>query len=195
MDRYIVFDVETPNFTNERMSAIGITVVENMAVAGEFYSLVDPEQGFDRFNMELTGITPEQVRGQPAFPELWERIGPLMDSGLLVAHNAPFDMSVLAKCLRGYGLSWRSEVSYACTCRLSRRALPGLPNHRLDTLSAYLGLELEHHRAMSDSRACAEILLHCLRLGVELGPLVSRYDMLNIRTVRPGGRTARGYGR
>ncbi len=39
--------------------------------------------------MKLTGITPELVEGKPTFPELWEQIGPMMDSGLLVAHNAP----------------------------------------------------------------------------------------------------------
>ena len=101
MERYIVFDVETPNSANERMSAIGITLVDGREISGGFYSLVDPEQRFDRFNVALTGITPEAVRGQPAFQQLWERTGPLMGSGLLVAHNAPLDMSVLAKCLRG----------------------------------------------------------------------------------------------
>jgi DNA polymerase III epsilon subunit-like protein len=28
-DRYIVFDVETPNSRNNRMSAIGISIIEN----------------------------------------------------------------------------------------------------------------------------------------------------------------------
>lgn len=39
---------------------------------------------------------------KPTFPELWEKIQPLMDSGLLIAHNAPFDMGVLAQCLSDY---------------------------------------------------------------------------------------------
>ena len=57
--RYIAFDVETPNHRNDRMSAIGITVIEDGAITREFYSLVDPEQEFDPFNISLTGITPE----------------------------------------------------------------------------------------------------------------------------------------
>lgn len=54
MERYIVFDVETPNSANERMSAIGITLVDGREISGGFYSLVDPEQRFDRFNVALT---------------------------------------------------------------------------------------------------------------------------------------------
>ena len=94
-DRYIAFDVETPNWANDRMSAIGIAVIEDGEIAGEFYTVVDPETYFDRFNIDLTGITPEMAADSPAFPEVWHEIEPIMSSGLLVAHNAPFDMSVL----------------------------------------------------------------------------------------------------
>ena len=54
MDRYIVFDVETPNHANSRMSAIGISVIENGCVTDSFFSYVNPEQPFDSFNIELT---------------------------------------------------------------------------------------------------------------------------------------------
>ena len=187
-DRYIAFDVETPNYANDRMSAIGVAVIENGEIADEFYTLVNPEARFDRFNIELTGITPELAADAPAFPELWTELGPLMDSGLLVAHNAPFDMSVLAKCLRDYGIRWRPCVEYACTCQMGRRLLPQLPNHKLNTLCEYLEIDLDHHHAGSDSRACGDILLHYLRSGAEVERFVRSYDMTAIRT-------AGGYGR
>ena len=100
--RYVVFDVETPNSRNDRMSAIGVVVVEDGMVAEEWSALVNPETWFSRFNIQLTGITPEMAARAPAFDELWEtRLGPLLDGGgLLAAHNAPFDMGVLAKCLQ-----------------------------------------------------------------------------------------------
>lgn len=186
--RYIAFDVETPNYANDRMSAIGITVVEAGEIAGEYYTLVNPEEPFAPFNMALTGITPRMVADKPTFPELWREIGPVMDSGLLVAHNAPFDMSVLAKCLRDYGIRWRPTVAYACTCQMSRRLLPQLPDHKLNTVSDYLGLELDHHHAGSDSLACGEILLHHLRSGAGVGPFVRTYDMERLCTVKGYGR-------
>ena len=46
---YTVFDVETPNRLNDRMSAIGITVIGGGEIVDEFYSLVNPETHFDYF--------------------------------------------------------------------------------------------------------------------------------------------------
>ena len=182
-DRYIAFDVETPNAASDRMSAIGITVIEGGRILSEYATLVDPECRFDPFNIALTGITPEAVAGQPAFPALWEAIAPIMESGVLIAHNAPFDLSVLSKCLRGYGIAWKPEVRYACTCQMSRRLMPRLPNHRLNTICGCLGVGLNHHNAGSDSLACGEILLHMLRRGADMSRFVRRYDMQRIQTI------------
>lgn len=186
--RYIAFDVETPNSANNRMSAIGVTVIERGEVVEQYDYLVNPETRFASFNVALTGITPEMVADKPTFPQLWQELEPLFSSGLLVAHNAPFDMSVLAKCLRDYGIRWRPNVPYACTCQMSRRLLPQLPNHKLNTLCDFLGLELDHHRAGSDSLACGEILLHHLRSGANIGPFIRTYDLIQIRTVPTVGR-------
>ena len=118
-NRYIVFDVETPNSANDRMSAIGVTVVENGMIVDELSTLVNPETWFHAFNIRLTGITPSMAADAPTFGELWPVLEPLFSSGLLVAHNAPFDMSVLAKCLRAYCIDWRDTVWYACTSCLT----------------------------------------------------------------------------
>jgi len=182
MDRFVAFDVETPNRANDRMSAIGVTVVENGTVTARLYSLVNPGTRFDAFNVALTGITPEAAAAAPDFPELWRTLEPLMGCGLLVAHNAPFDLSVLAKCLRAYGIRWRPYLDYACTCQMGRACYPELENHRLDTLCARLGLELEHHNAGSDSSACAGLVLDYLRRGLPLRRYVRRYDLQRIRT-------------
>ena len=164
MARYIVFDVETPNEKNSRMSAIGISVIENGKIIRDYYSLVNPETTFADFNIRLTGITPEAAGKAPTFPEIWREIEPLMSSGTLVAHNAPFDLSVLAQCLFDYGISWKSRVPYLCTVQMGRKLLPGM-SHRLNVLCEFYGIELNHHQADSDSRACAEILLRYLETG------------------------------
>ena len=101
-ERYVAFDVETPNAQNRRMSAIGVSVIERGEIVQELYTLVDPQTHFDPFNIALTGITPEQVRGQPDFPALWQLLEPMLAGRILVAHNAPFDLRVLASCLHDY---------------------------------------------------------------------------------------------
>ena len=183
MQRYIAFDVETPNRSNSRMSAIGITVIEENQIKENLYSLVNPEVHFDSFNIELTGITPDSVSDAPNFSELWQTIEPIMNNGILIAHNAPFDMGVLAKCLGYYGIDWKKQVQYACTCNIGRKCLPYVPNHRLNTLCDYLNIQLDHHNAGSDSLACAELLLHYIGQGVNINGFVRNYDLLNTRTL------------
>ena len=183
-DRYIVFDVETPNSYNNRMSAIGISIVENGEIADSLYSLVNPEQHFDPFNIELTGISPADVADSPSFCELWQIIKPVMRSGILVAHNAPFDMGVLAKCIRDYRILSDPYMQYACTCRMAKRAFPSLPNHRLNTLCDELGIELDHHNAASDSIAAAQLLIRCTESGINPSDFIRKFDMINMRTVK-----------
>ena len=87
--RYIVFDVETPNARNDRMSAIGVAVVENGMIVDELSTVVNPETYFHPFNIALTGITPAMAEEGPDFSQLWADLEPVFSSGLLVAHNAP----------------------------------------------------------------------------------------------------------
>ncbi len=130
MSRFTVFDVETPNRMSNRMSAIGVTVIEDGMITDEFYSLVNPETNFDYFNTQLTGISEETVWNAPTFPEVWPQIEPLMSGGLLVAHNAVFDMNVLKRCLRDYEIEWEPYARYICTVQMGRRLLPGM-SHKL----------------------------------------------------------------
>ncbi len=184
MERFIVFDVETPNSYNNRMSSIGVAVVENGRIAGRFSSLVDPETYFDRFNILLTGITPEAVASAPTFGELWETIGPVMESGVLVAHNAPFDMSVLAKCLKAYCIDAPRYMDYACTVQMGRRAYPLLPDHKLDTMCGFLNIPLDHHRADSDAEAAARLLIDYMQKGLIAEDFIRSYDLASCRTCR-----------
>ena len=69
---YIVFDVETPNSANNRMSAIGISAIKDNKIVANYFSLVDPETHFDYFNTQLTGIDSEKVKDAPNFAELLE---------------------------------------------------------------------------------------------------------------------------
>ncbi len=177
MNRWIAFDVETPNRYNSRMSSIGISVIEGGVIVEEFSSLVNPEQPFDLFNTMLTGISEESVADAPTFPELWETIEPIMSSGVLVAHNASFDMGVLRKCLCDYGLTWRPQVQGLCTVVMGRKLLPGI-SHKLNDMCDYYGICLNHHRADSDSHACAEILLRYMKSGADAEKFIRTYRMI-----------------
>ena len=172
--RFIVFDVETPNRYNNRISAIGITVIENQSVTDRFFSYVNPQTFFDPFNTKLTGISESTVAAAPSFPELWRKIEPIMSGGILVAHNAQFDLGVLKKCLNDYGIIWKNEAQYCCTVQMGRKLLPGM-GHGLNTMCDYYGIELNHHQADSDSMAAAMILLRYMEGGAQAGRFVKKY--------------------
>lgn len=175
MSRFVAFDVETPNSANDRMSAIGVAVIEDGKIAEEFYSLVNPETRFDYFNTQLTGISAETVKDAPNFPQLWAELEPLLSSGLLVAHNAVFDLGVLKKCLAAYKIAWKPYVRYLCTVQMGRRILPKM-SHKLNVLCDYYGIALDHHQAASDSRACAEILLRYIQGGADISQYIRTYS-------------------
>ena len=183
MERYVAFDVETPNAANNRMSAIGIAVIEDGALRSSFSSLIDPEVHFDPFNTWLTGISEESVRHAPNFAALWSTIGPLLESGILLAHNATFDLRVLACCLDAYGIDMPRYLRYGCTVQMGRSCYPELQNHKLDTLCRYRGIELDHHKADSDSLACAKLLLDYEKSGLEPRRFLRCYDWWTRKTV------------
>lgn len=183
--RFTAFDVETPNSRNDRMSAIGIVLLEDGQIVDRFYSLVDPECRFDPFNIALTGITPQMAAQAPTFAQLWPQIRPWMENTVLLAHNAPFDMAVLAKCLRDYGITWQATAQYACTCRMAKGCMPQLPNHKLDTMCHYLSVDLQHHQADSDAMACAQIFLR-LSCAADIAGYTRTYDLRGMRTLPVG---------
>ena len=45
--KYVAFDVETPNSQNRRMSAVGVTLLDETGITGNFSFLVNPETHFD----------------------------------------------------------------------------------------------------------------------------------------------------
>ena len=102
------------------------------------------------------------VQDAPSFASFWRELAPLAEGSVLVAHNAMFDTGVLCACLAHYGLPM-PECRYVCTVKVSQRVWPDLANHKLDTVSDYLGITLDHHEAGSDARAAGLILQAALR--------------------------------
>ncbi len=176
--RYVVIDTETPNYANDRMSSIGIAVVEDSQIVYKFGTLIDPQTYFSQFNIQLTGISADSVCGMPTFRDIWHILRPVFESGIIVAHNAVFDLGVLSKCLKAYNIEWRASVKYICTVRLSRSVFPWLPDHKLNTLCSHLGIELDHHRAESDSLACAELLIKCIGSGADVNSFIRTYHLV-----------------
>ena len=84
---------------------------------------------------------------------------------------------MLRACLAHYGIPWRKYAPYVCTCQMARRCY-GLPRNNLNVLCDHLGIELDHHRAGSDSRAAALLLIDELARGMNYAEFKRFYYML-----------------
>lgn len=183
LNRFIAFDVEMPSQRKSRISAIGITVVEDGVVKNSLYHLVNPEVKFDPYVVELIGITPEMVANKPTFPEIWEEIKDVMSSGVLVAHGAPGDMKVLCGCLKSYGIQWKEKANYICTCRVGLEKYPEYEHHSLDYMCQKIGYPLMHHHALSDSEGCAQLMLDYINQGVDIDSYIQEFDVVKCHNV------------
>lgn len=157
---FISMDFETANRYRSSACSIALVVVRNNEIVDSFYSLINPQEKFEYRNIQVHGITPEDVKDAPTFDQVWQHIAPEFDpSHLVAAHNAPFDNSVL-KATLGKNDLIIPHYQVIDTVKTSKLFYPEFPNHKLNTVSELLNIDLkQHHNALYDSVACAKILL------------------------------------
>lgn len=154
---YTVVDVETPNSRNDSICALGLVHVENNDIVSKEYFLINPEDRFDPINMGIHGISKAAVADKPKFPEIWSKISCYFTNGIIVAHNASFDLGVVNKTLKNYHIEV-PDFYYICTLKLSRKLLVGARRFGLNDICSMLEIELnEHHNALYDAIACQKV--------------------------------------
>ena len=176
---FCFLDVETtglkPQF-GDRICEIALLRWRNGQTLETFHSLVNPERPISPGAFAVNGITEAMVRDAPKFKELALQVLTFLKDTVIVAHNAPFDMSFLNFQLANLGLPLpRNPV--LCTLSLARRCFC-FPSNGLGAIARYLGVKVEQeHRAMSDVKTTREIFRLFLqdfrRKGLEyLGELI-----------------------
>jgi len=157
---YVVFDIETTGFTAGYHK---ITEIEDGVITEEFHQLIDPGVPVPWKITEITGITDELLAGQPTIEEALPLFLEFCKECALVAHNASFDMSFIKTNAAEQELVCNFDI--IDTLSLARRLFPRLENHKLNTVANHLNIEhSNHHRAMGDAKATAQIFLRCMEL-------------------------------
>lgn len=157
---FVSMDFETANGKRSSACSLALVLVRDSKIVDSFYTLINPQEYFSPRNIQIHHIHPEDVTDAPTFDQVWSHISPLFDnSHLVAAHNASFDNSVLKNTLSNYNIMVPKYLTID-TLRTSRKFYPQFPNHKLNTVSEGLNIDLRnHHNALADSVACAEILL------------------------------------
>lgn len=167
---YTVFDIETTGLSNknDRITEIGAVKIKSGRIIDRYSQLINPMINIPDKIVELTGITDELVKDKPAIevvlPEFIEFIG----ESVLVAHNASFDIGFIKVNCNRMGIELNNTI--LDTLQLSRGLFPQLKSHKLNIVAKHLNINLEnHHRAVDDSEATANIFMKCIDLLVQKG--------------------------
>ena len=163
MKDFAAIDFETANYERTSVCSVGVVVVRDGMIVDSFYSLIQPEPNYYKYwCTQVHGLCREDTENAPVFPDVWAKIEPLIEGLPLVAHNRPFDESCLKAVFRCYQMDY-PDYEFYDTLAASRRLLPDLENHQLDTVAAACGYPMEHHHhALADAEACAHIAIKLL---------------------------------
>jgi DNA polymerase-3 subunit epsilon len=170
---YTVFDLETtglnPAAGDEIIQIGAVRVVNGRILTQEsFDQLVDPKRGIPSLGIQIHGITPDRVRGQPTIEEVLPAFHAYASDSVLVAHNAAFDMRCLTIKQEALGLSFDQPV--LDTLLLASLAQPQQASHSLDALAERFGLVIQgRHTGLGDAMVTAQLLLRLIPLLADLG--------------------------
>ena len=164
MKDFAAIDFETANRHMASVCSVGIVIVREGEITDRIYELIRPRPNFySRFNISIHGITALDTNEAPDFEEVWNGIAPRIEDLPLIAHNSRFDETCLRAAYDLYDMMYPG-YRFFCTVRGARKAFPGLPNHKLNTVSAHVGFDLRnHHHALADAEACARIALEVFK--------------------------------
>ncbi|MCX4574111.1 DEDDh family exonuclease [Streptomyces sp. NBC_01571] len=197
---YAVVDVETTGLARDDriISAAVYRLDARGEVEDHWYTTVNPER--DPGPVWIHGLTSDVLEGAPLFQDIAEEFAARLDGRVLVAHNAVFDWSMIA---REYARAEREAPvrQRLCTIALSKELGLPLPNHKLESLAAHFGVVQQRaHHALDDARVLAEAFRPSLRAAAREG---IRLPLLECRPLKEWsespaaprvGRQSGGYG-
>ncbi|GAA3739109.1 DEDDh family exonuclease [Streptomyces tremellae] len=136
-------------------------------VEDHWYTLVNPER--DPGPVWIHGLTSEVLEAAPLFPDIAAEFAARLDGRVLVAHNAVFDWSMIAREYARARLTAPTRQRL-CTIALSKELGLPLPNHKLESLAAHFGVVQERaHHALDDARVLAEAFRPSLQAAARGG--------------------------
>ncbi|MDO5673056.1 MAG: 3'-5' exonuclease [Actinomycetaceae bacterium] len=158
---FVAVDFETAN-RRGGVSACQIALVKyaNGQVVESLNTLLKPPPGWDSFEFTyLHGISHSDTLNAPSWVEVVDQITDFVANSPVYAHNAQFDSRVWRQ-LDEHFDTRTLPSRFFCTYYLARRAISGLENYKLPTVTQACAPDfvLNHHEAGSDAHACAMIV-------------------------------------
>ena len=182
-------DVETANADRSTICQIGIVHVRDGQVRDRWVSLIDPEDWFDDWNIDIHGISEEVVEGAPTLPMVDGELRARLGTSVVVSHTN-FDRVAIERAMEKYGLG-QPRITWLDSAKVVRRAWPDSYSHRgygLASVANDLGITFQHHDALEDATAAAEIVIQA---SEETGLDISGWLERTARPIDPKWRSGR----
>ncbi len=160
---YIIFDIETTGLSpiNDMITEIGAVKIKDGEIIDTYSQLINPERPIPELITNITGITDDMVKDKPIIKEVILDFIKFIGNDVLVAHNASFDVGFIREKMKLVNMELTNPV--LDTLELSRAVFPSLKSHKLNLVAKHLNVNLvNHHRAVDDATATAEIFLKIL---------------------------------
>lgn len=141
--------------------SVGIVTVENGIIVDEFVTLIKPPNNlYSPFTIQVHGIYPRDTMNAKSFAQVFPEIKKRLENRVVVAHNESFDRNVLAKSMALHGLDYADlnlASRWECTVKIYKAK--GFSPAKLSDCCRKMNIQLNHHEALSDARACAKLYL------------------------------------
>jgi DNA polymerase III epsilon subunit family exonuclease len=166
-NEFVVFDLETTGkeLMNNGITEIGAVRIKEGKIVEHWTTLVKPDYNIDQENFAITGISNEMVKDSPKINQVLPDFMKFIEGTILVAQNAEFDM----KFIKRFATAFDYEITNSVmdTMVLGRKYLPELKHHDLKTLAERFNITFNHHRALADAQATAEIFIELLKIKAQ----------------------------
>ena len=165
---FVALDVETANSSYASICAIGAARFDAGVVVDQLYQLVDPRDVLGSRHVQIHGIQPSDVIGQPVFREVAPQLEAFVN-GSVVVHRGHFDRNAIAQAAERWDMP-APRWQWLDSAQTARRAWPQFAQsgYGLANVCRTIGYTFQHHNALDDARAAGEVVLAASRrLGVK----------------------------
>ncbi len=158
-----VLDTETTGLspeTGDRVIEVAVVWFDGGEVTQRWSTLLNPGAALHADVVRITGITDEDLRGQPRFQDIAPDLLKCLRDRTLVAYNAAFDRNFLIHEFNRIGSRLPEGARWLDPLVFAREMQRGQGNMKLGTVAKRLHVPLEEaHRAAADAECAGRVLL------------------------------------
>ena len=166
--REIVLDTETTGLSPHEGHRIveigGVELINHVPTGRTYHQYINPERSMPAEAFNVHGLSEEFLRKHPVFAEIAPAFSEFVGDGILVIHNAPFDMAFINYELKTLNCEIIPEEQVLDTLALARKKHPMGPNS-LDALCRRYGVDNSvrtKHGALLDAELLASVYLELI---------------------------------